>query len=68
MFLKTHLCPQSGFNEFVLKCEVMDDGRSGPAMPAGQREAIKRGALAKDNLLSKPLSEVGRPFLACRFM
>lgn len=36
----------------------MDDGRGGAAIPAAQREAIRRGAFSKDKLLSKPLSEV----------
>ena len=37
----------------------MDDGRSAvPALPAAQREAARRGTLAKDKMLSKPLSEV----------
>ena len=54
---------QSGFNEFVLKCEVMDDGRAGAAIPPAQRDAIRRGAFSKDKLLSKPLSEVRSPSL-----
>lgn len=55
--LPSHL-KQAGFNDFLIKCETMDDGRSVPAMPAAQREAARRGTLAKDKMLSKPLSEV----------
>lgn len=56
---------QTGFHEFLVKCETMDLdmsalGRAGapPVVGAAQRDALRHKGLTRDKLLSKPLSEI----------